>query len=310
MAKVVLAIIQAAASIEATGPQVTLPRRSDMFTRIRSASIVLLLCVMLAAPMLGCKSAVMLFATPTYTPTQTATPTRTPTPTPSPTPTLTPSPTPTQTATPTRTATPTFTLTPTVTPVTYPTWPVVLTSDFASDTGSWWVGQENDDYLNGSIRIVGGEYRWKITAKSGFVWPVLYSSKHVSNFVLSVDARQDTGPTTAEYGLIFRSGKDGYYYLSVGNSYYSVSCFIFNQWTTLIGRTVVPGLSTGSKNRLKVVGDGTHFLFFINDQMVGELEDDHISTGQVGLAVSLFNADDQATFAFDNFEVHTPDPGW
>jgi hypothetical protein len=182
---------------------------------------------------------------------------------------------------------------------------VALASDFSKDTGNWWVGQDNSDFANGSARIESGEYHWKITAKKDVIWRITHSLV-VSDFVLAADTRQDTGTTTAENGLIFRFSNNGFYYFGIGNSYYFVACSVQGQWTTLIERTVVPGLSTSFQNRLKVVGEGTHFLFFINDDQVGEIDDDRISAGQVGLAVGLFKAGDRATFAFDNVEVRAP----
>jgi hypothetical protein len=73
----------------------------------------------------------------------------------------------------------------------------------------------------------------------------------------------------------------------------------------LIDKTTVPGLSTKTTNVIKVVGDGSHFLFFINDELMGEVEDDHIFSGQVGLAASLPKGS-QATFTFDNFDLNAP----
>jgi len=51
---------------------------------------------------------------------------------------------------------------------------------------------------------------------------------------------------------------------------------------------------------------GSHFTFYINDQYVGEADDDQLSTGTIALAVGLDNAEDQAVFEFDNLELRAP----
>jgi hypothetical protein len=59
-------------------------------------------------------------------------------------------------------------------------------------------------------------------------------------------------------------------------------------------------------NKIAVIGEGSHFLFFINNRYVGEVEDQQLTYGAVGITISLFHADDHAIFEFDNFELRQP----
>ena len=52
--------------------------------------------------------------------------------------------------------------------------------------------------------------------------------------------------------------------------------------------------------------EGTHFIFFINDQFVAELDDPRLSAGTAGLAIELANAGDEAVVEFDNFQLRAP----
>ena len=61
----------------------------------------------------------------------------------------------------------------------------------------------------------------------------------------------------------------------------------------------------GEVNSLRVVGEGNHFSFYINDQWVGEATDNHLSRGKVGVAIELL-ASHVAAFEFDNFTVSAP----
>ena len=57
---------------------------------------------------------------------------------------------------------------------------------------------------------------------------------------------------------------------------------------------------------MTVLGEGSHFRLYINDQYVGEAEDDHLAEGEVGLTITLYNAGDEAIYEFDRFEVRAP----
>ena len=59
-------------------------------------------------------------------------------------------------------------------------------------------------------------------------------------------------------------------------------------------------------NLLTVVSAGSHFLFFINGQPVGEVKDSELERGFAGVAIGLRKAGDQAVFEFDNFEIWAP----
>lgn len=56
-------------------------------------------------------------------------------------------------------------------------------------------------------------------------------------------------------------------------------------------------------NRLKLNVEGSHFRFFVNDQLVGEAFDDKLDSGRVGLYVNLHQPGDLAVVEFDNFEL-------
>jgi hypothetical protein len=50
----------------------------------------------------------------------------------------------------------------------------------------------------------------------------------------------------------------------------------------------------------------SHFYFYINDELVAELEDDRLSSGQVGLLIGLFEEGDEGEWLFSDFEVRAP----
>jgi hypothetical protein len=131
----------------------------------------------------------------------------------------------------------------------------------------------------------------------------------MKDFYVSVDCRKVTGSTDTAMGLVFRSYEGNYYILRVGNvQRFKVALMKNDQWTTLIPWTRSDAIKPYEMNKIAVIGEGSHFLFFINNQYVGEVEDLQLTDGAVGIAISLFHADDHAVFEFDNFELRKPMP--
>ena len=97
-----------------------------------------------------------------------------------------------------------------------------------------------------------------------------------------------------------------YYFAIREYRWYSFSVLDNNEWTTLIDWTENSAIRHGEVNRLTVLAEGSHFVFFINDQYVGEADDSRLSRGRAGVAIELYNAGDKATFEFDNFKLLAP----
>jgi hypothetical protein len=228
---------------------------------------------------------------------------------PTPTPTATSTPTPTET--PTRTSTPTVTqtFTPSRTPTqSYLDWPVVLSDSFDDNSNKWYVGKENDDYLKGTVSITDGQYLVDITAVKGVFWSLPPTVRNLSNFYLTVEVEMKTGPASSDHGLAFRINSNNKYYFSISpdNQDYSFQVLNNGSWTTLIDWTDSSQINTTGSNQVGVLAKGTSFSFFINGEMVDQVEDSTLTTGKVGVGLSLANAGDKVQIAFDNFEVRAP----
>lgn len=231
-------------------------------------------------------------------------------------------PSPTATITPSPTLTPTSTLTPTPTPNLTATvqafettatsvvsqWIVLLSDTFDANENQWMVGTDDDEYANITREIENGKYRWDATAHKGFTGWVGLETKSVSDFYLTLQAREAKNPTQGDYGLIFREDQDGnFYYFAINHDQaYFVSLNYNGEWINLITPTHSQEIRPVGFNHLTIVGQGSHFIFFINDQYVADITDDRIKTGTTALAISLSNTDDQTIFEFDNVELRVP----
>jgi hypothetical protein len=219
-------------------------------------------------------------------------------------------PIPTETPLPTSTPFPTETLSPTSTPLPTDTQTdgLPFIEHFTTNVNGWAETTVTDEY--GVITYtINGKYVWDANAKQ----PVNYkvwadSAPLVSDFTLAVEAQRKNGPQNSSYGVVFRVVDDqNFYFFAISDvGQYYVSKQIDGQWITLIDWTETPAILNGQVNTLSVTAIGNQFTFFINGEQVNIINDDAISSGYGGLSIELYTAGDQATFAFDNFEMKTP----
>jgi len=245
-----------------------------------------------------------------YFPSSTATFTQTPTVTPS----ITPSPTSTATPTPNMTATAAV-LQATDTAAAYQATAVnaasigrvILKDTFDSNKNGWVVKQSDDEYGSTNYKIADGAYIWDATAHQAFIGWVTADPKAVSDFYLTVEVKQSAGPDSADYGVIFREDDNSnFYYFGIDDQGQYVLYLYNNDWITLIDWTESELIQPGESNRITILGEGSHFIFFINDQYLTEVTDDSLASGTVALAIELAGVDDNAVFQFDNFELRVP----
>ncbi len=186
-------------------------------------------------------------------------------------------------------------------------WPIILSEPFDSNKNNWSVGSDNDEYADISREIKDGKYYWDATAKKSFIAWVSPDLDAVSDFHLSTEIQRTSGSDQSDYGLVFREDTDGnLYYFGIDDENFFVLLNYDGAWSDMIATTRSSAILSGQANRLTVIAEGSHFVFFINDQYVAELTDDHIQTGTTALAAELYDADLQATFEFDNFELRAP----
>ena len=55
-------------------------------------------------------------------------------------------------------------------------------------------------------------------------------------------------------------------------------------------------------NWLSVIARGSHFSLYINNKLVGEIDDDKLKIGSAGIIVS-YEKGSKLSFDFDNFEI-------
>lgn len=224
-----------------------------------------------------------------------------------------PSSTPPPTSTPAPTATPNWTATAQIQDALSAAedatnnWELVLADTFDNNDNIWLAESSDDEYALINYEIVDGKYRWDATAHQSFIGWARSNTDPLTDFYLSVEITQVDAPDTADYGVLFREDEDSnFYYFAISEQGLYAFYIYFEGWDTLIDWTKTPLIIPGTPNRITVLGEGSHFTFFINDQYLTDFTNDQIPEGLTSLAVELSDEGDQAVFEFDNFELRIP----
>ena len=189
-------------------------------------------------------------------------------------------------------------------------WPLYLSDNFDSNLNlnGWPAGASNNDFSTGKVMLQDGAYDFDVTAKRSTFWWAAPRSAAISDFFVSVDAQHLSGTSNVQYGISFRiqDANNHYLFLVRDDQFFGLFRHYNGEWAALIGWSAAPAIRPGGVNRITVIGQGSHFDFFVNSQYVADYNDNSIPSGKIGVALQLVQANDSAVLKFDNFEERTP----
>ena len=186
-------------------------------------------------------------------------------------------------------------------------WPIVFFDTFNTNTSNWPTGAEDGDLSTVTLQV-DARYSIKAIAKNNFIYWVRPEIPIVTDFRLEVEAAQLSGADDGQVGLLFRQEDDNNYYIFriTNDQYYSLSRSTSDGWETVIAWTNSPVIQSSKINHLTVIVQDSLFILLINHQVVQEIKDANLVSGQCGLVIGLFTTDDEAVFEFDNFTLRAP----
>ncbi|MBN2736977.1 MAG: tetratricopeptide repeat protein [Spirochaetales bacterium] len=146
-----------------------------------------------------------------------------------------------------------------------------------------------------------GRFVLKINKKSLFAWS-LDSLYRYDQLMFEADIAFCPENGYSAMGFVFKySNDENFYYFLISNKGFFRFDVVFNGnpmprigWTESIQ-------ITPEKNSLRVICRDTHFSFYINDEWVAEIEDDVLTSGQIGFAAQNFDEKDSAVFYLESF---------
>ncbi len=223
--------------------------------------------ILTAVTMLACSAVSGLIATPTPVPTNTPIPSATPLPSPTPSPVL------------------------------------FEDSEFTNSCSL-----ESTTEVERSLE--NGQFNIRILPENFVAWSEC-SRVEYSDFIMEVDATPVGGPDNNVYGVLFRYALDGnefYVFAISGDGYYAfaVDGPDRSEPELIVPWTQTPSIKLGMQtNRIKVVAVGSSISYFVNDQLVGELQDSRFSKGSVGFFAGALDVGD-VKIAYDNLRISQP----
>jgi hypothetical protein len=120
-----------------------------------------------------------------------------------------------------------------------------------------------------------------------------------------VDGKLESGEASTAYGIIARSMNSDAYIFDVneqgGWAIYVLKAGIWN--TLRSGRS---GQVVTGGNHLAARGVGKDLIFYANGEQIGQVSDDRLVRGGVGLIMDMSFRGAKATVTFDNFTVLIP----
>jgi hypothetical protein len=186
-------------------------------------------------------------------------------------------------------------------------WNISISETFDNVGDNWPTGTDEDEYATILRRGVDRAYQWDATSKQGFISWISAHDAPVTDFRLSVEARQVSGTDSSDYGVAFREDSDGnFYYFGVTGDGFFVSAYHRDEWIDVVEFTYSSTVKDGDRNKITVIASGSFFIFLINDFIVAEAVDERIPSGTTALAIQIYEAGLQAVMEFDNFELRTP----
>ncbi len=176
----------------------------------------------------------------------------------------------------------------------------------AGQTGEWLV--EGDDA--GRTAVLNEQLIISIEEPNLVQYTTL-TEPIFADFALEVDVTQLAGDLESSYGLLFRMQNPGQFYRFdiTGSGLYVMERHNGDgTWTRFLddwveSAAIKQGLTV--TNRLKVVAQGPLLSFYVNDQLLQQVNDGSFAAGQIALDAGTFGRGGLEV-AFDNLVVRNP----
>jgi len=158
--------------------------------------------------------------------------------------------------------------------------------------------------------VENGQFNMRVLTPSFLSWSECTKVEY-SDFVMEVDATQVSGPDNNSYGIIFRFGLESneFYTFSIsGDGFYVLAIDGPNRDKTeiIVDWAESSAIKRGAQtNRLKVIVLGENIQYYVNDQLLGETQDNKLSTGTLGFFVGTLD-EGNVQISFDNLKISKP----
>jgi len=156
-----------------------------------------------------------------------------------------------------------------------------------------------------SCRVKRGALSLELRKKNVFAW-VPADLYQYRDFCLEATVSFDRENGHSAGGFIFRFiNNENFYYFLVSNAGAFRCDVLFNGHPIrLIEWTPTP-LLDGERHEVSLIAHGSSFSFYVDREWIGEIDDDKLLSGRVGVAGQNFNEEDRAEVRFHSLTIES-----
>jgi len=192
---------------------------------------------------------------------------------------------------------------------------VYISEPFDDNSLEWSVGDIVGPWWLGTRTIGNGFLNWDGTSEqimSSCVSPGAGDKQdYLSDVQVSARVNLVNQSMYGGYGLIIRGSSDlsSYYNFIVSQGQF---CFVVRledgSWKPVIEWQTSPYITSSGWNTMLVEAVGSHFRLFFNDHLLAEADDVNLPSGQSGIMITAYDANEKIQVQFDDFQVLLPYP--
>ncbi|TAH52172.1 MAG: PASTA domain-containing protein [Chloroflexota bacterium] len=188
-------------------------------------------------------------------------------------------------------------------------WNEVFHSQFERyvESSSWFIGKREFGLDRMQAKLNRGAYEWEIESIFGqkFWVPGTRDKFGIYDVQVSVEPQKNSG---FRYGLVLGlQDSTNLYLLELVDEESVIFSAIENGTEIELDKWHSPtNLRTGGRNSLRAIVDDSHFTFLINDEYVGEFQDNRFPSGRLGVVGGLTFGNLNGNIRFDDFRVRVP----
>jgi hypothetical protein len=205
----------------------------------------------------------------------------------------------------TPTPVPTNTPVPTSTPIPSPTPDPILFEDSEFTNSCSTESSTDVDRL-----VENGQFSLLVKTPKYVGWSEC-TKVEFSDLVVEADATQVEGPDNNMYGVLFRYGLDDnefYVFAITGEGFYilAIDGAEHTEPDIIVDWTESAAINKGKQtNHIKVIAVDNNIEYYVNDQLLGSVQDARLTTGTVGFFAGSIE-EGGVKIAFDNLKISRP----
>jgi hypothetical protein len=168
-----------------------------------------------------------------------------------------------------------------------PAWKLLIDEEFNDNQNEWNVGPYQNDSLTLDRTIENGVYLWEYQSKGGWnFWGFPDSIPSARDFIATVEIKHILGNPLEGFGIILRAFNEEYYLLEINENGYIYFWIHTNNKYDILMEHTTSVLGNGQPNQIMVKAIGENFTFYVNGTLAGEINDDRLKSGFVGVFAS------------------------